>query len=49
MNDKAKKGKMDKIKGKILAVCRSEKKGTVKKEITEGILIKNFGLEKDAH
>ncbi len=40
---------MGKIKGKIIAVCRSENKGTVKKEITEGILIKDFGLEKDAH
>lgn len=49
MNDKAKEDKRDKIKGKILAVCRSEKKGTVKKEIAEGILIKDFGLEKDAH
>jgi MOSC domain-containing protein YiiM len=39
----------DKIKGKILAVCRSEKKGTIKKEILEGLLIEDFGLEKDAH
>src|SRR5665648_452404 len=44
-----KKIKMFKTKGKIVAVCRSEKKGTVKKEITEGMLIKDFGLEKDAH
>ncbi len=36
-------------KGKILAVCRSEKKGTIKTEIKEGQLIKNFGLEGDAH
>ena len=49
INDKEKEDKMDKIKGKIVAVCRSEKKGTVKKEITEGLLIEDFGLEKDAH
>lgn len=38
-----------KMKGKILAVCRSEKKGTVKSEIGEGLLIENFGLKDDAH
>jgi len=38
-----------KIKGKILAVCRSEKKGTVKSEIGEGLLIEDFGLKDDAH
>lgn len=49
VNDKEKEDKMDKIKGKIVAVCRSEKKGTVKIEIDEGLLIENSGLEKDAH
>lgn len=49
MKNKVKEDKMDKIKGKILAVCRSEKKGTVKTEIKEGLLIKDFGLEGDAH
>ncbi len=49
INDKEKEDKMDKIKGRILAVCRSEKKGTVKKEIAEGLLIEDSGLEKDAH
>jgi len=39
----------NKIEGKIVAVCRSEKKGTVKKEIAEGLLIEEFGLERDAH
>jgi MOSC domain-containing protein YiiM len=39
----------NKIKGKIVAVCRSEKKGTIKKEIAEGLLVKDFGLERDAH
>lgn len=37
------------MKGKILAVCRSEKKGTVKSEIGEGLLVENFGLKDDAH
>jgi len=46
MSNKIKEGQ---IKGKILAVCRSEKKGTVKKEISEGLLIRDFGLKKDAH
>lgn len=49
INDKEKEDKMDKVKGKIVAVCRSEKKGTVKTEIAEGLLIEDFGLEKDAH
>ena len=49
INDKEKEDKMGKIKGKILAVCRSEKKGTIKKEIAEGLLIEDFGLERDAH
>ena len=35
--------------GKILAVCISEKKGTLKKAIPTGNMIKNFGLENDAH
>jgi len=39
----------NKLKGKIAALCRSEKKGTIKKEIAEGLLIKDFGLERDAH
>jgi MOSC domain-containing protein YiiM len=38
-----------KIKGKILAVCQSKKKGTVKKDIGLGVLIENYGLEDDAH
>lgn len=35
--------------GKILAVCISEKKGTQKINIKEGILIENHGLQGDAH
>lgn len=37
------------IMGKILAVCISEKKGTLKKAVPFGTMIKNFGLENDAH
>ena len=35
--------------GKIIAVCWSEKKGTVKEPIAEGIIQKDFGLVGDAH
>lgn len=35
--------------GRVLAVCRSEEKGTVKKDIGEGRLIEGYGLEGDAH
>ncbi len=35
--------------GKIVAICRSEKKGTTKQEIDEVNLIEEFGLENDAH
>jgi MOSC domain-containing protein YiiM len=34
---------------KIVAVCWSEKKGTIKEPIAEGILQKDFGLAGDAH
>ena len=37
------------IMGKILAVCISEKKGTLKKAVPSGTMIKDFGLENDAH
>jgi MOSC domain-containing protein YiiM len=35
--------------GKILAVCRSERKGTVKERIAEGFFEEDFGLSGDAH
>ena len=35
--------------GKIAAVCISEKKGTVKKDIGKCLLIKGYGLAGDAH
>jgi len=34
---------------KVIAVCKSEKKGTVKENIGKGLLKKNFGLAGDAH
>ncbi|MBI2836575.1 MAG: MOSC domain-containing protein [Chloroflexi bacterium] len=33
----------------IIAVCRSEKKGTVKTPIEEGIIREDFGMVDDAH
>ncbi|MDO0825893.1 MOSC domain-containing protein [Desulfosporosinus nitroreducens] len=35
--------------GKIIAVCTSERKGMRKKNVGEGFLKVNFGLEGDAH
>ena len=35
--------------GKIIAVCSSETKGTVKNNITRGIVKEDFGLVGDAH
>ena len=35
--------------GKILAICRSDKKGTQKYEIPEAHLIPEWGIEGDAH
>ncbi|MDZ5001650.1 MOSC domain-containing protein, partial [Clostridium perfringens] len=35
--------------GKVLAICTSKNKGTLKKEITEANFIKEFGIEGDAH
>lgn len=35
--------------GNVVAVCRSEKKGTEKINIERGMLIKEYGLENDAH
>jgi len=34
---------------KIIAVCRSEKKGTRKEDVSEGVLKTNYGLIGDAH
>ena len=35
--------------GRVIAVCKSKKKGTRKEVITEGVLIENYGLIGDAH
>lgn len=35
--------------GKIVAVCSSEKKGMRKKNIGQGMLVADFGLQGDAH
>jgi len=37
------------IKGRIVAVCRSEQTGTRKEPCGEGIFLKNYGMEEDAH
>ncbi|MDY0018636.1 MAG: MOSC domain-containing protein [Anaerolineae bacterium] len=37
------------MKGKVLAVCTSEKKGMVKKPVGKGVLRVDWGLEGDAH
>jgi MOSC domain-containing protein YiiM len=37
------------VKGKVVSVNRSEKTGTKKIPVTEGRLVKDFGLEGDAH
>lgn len=37
------------MKGKVVAVCVSDKKGTVKKNVGSGMLRVNWGLEGDAH
>ena len=34
---------------KIIAVCKSEKKGTVKENVGEGLFQENYGLAGDAH
>lgn len=39
----------EKKKGKILAVCQSKEKGTVKVDIREGLLLEDYGLQNDAH
>ena len=35
--------------GKIMAICISEKRGTQKKSIKKAELIKDFGINGDAH
>lgn len=35
--------------GRVMAVCISEKRGTQKINVSEAVLIENFGIENDAH
>lgn len=35
--------------GKVVAICISQRKGTQKRNIGEGRLVADYGLEKDAH
>ncbi|WMM25028.1 cyclic pyranopterin monophosphate synthase MoaC [Tissierella sp. MB52-C2] len=37
------------LKGKVLSINISDKKGVVKTPIKEGLFVENFGLENDAH
>lgn len=37
------------MQGQVVAICRSEKKGTQKAPVDEGTLVRGFGLEGDAH
>jgi len=37
------------VAGKIVAVCTSEKKGTRKRNVGEGMLVPDHGLKGDAH
>jgi MOSC domain-containing protein YiiM len=35
--------------GRIIAVCASQARGTVKRDVGSGVLVEDFGLEGDAH
>ena len=37
------------MKGKVVAVCVSDRKGVIKKNVGSGVLRVNWGLEGDAH
>ncbi len=37
------------MKSKVISINLSQEKGTVKKPVEEGVFIKDFGLENDAH
>ena len=40
---------LSKVHGRVIAVCSSEKKGTPKTDVSEGVLEVGFGLKGDAH
>lgn len=35
--------------GKLIGICISEKRGTPKKEVKQAVLVKDWGIEADAH
>jgi MOSC domain-containing protein YiiM len=37
------------MKGRVVAVCRSEKTGTKKEPCGSGVFIEDYGMQKDAH
>lgn len=39
----------ERIRGKVIAVCRSERTGTRKEPCGEGIFLEDYGMEQDAH
>lgn len=39
----------ERMQGKIVAVCRSEKTGTRKEPCDEGVFLEDYGMEQDAH
>jgi MOSC domain-containing protein YiiM len=43
------KKRIEAMKGRVVAVCRSEKTGTRKEPCGEGIFIENYGMGEDAH
>ena len=40
---------MEELTGKIRAICISEKRGTVKHEVSSALLKEGYGIEGDAH
>lgn len=40
---------MEALKAEVVAVCRSQAKGERKTDVGQGLLLKDFGLEGDAH
>jgi len=39
----------ERSKGRIVAVCSAPEKGMIKRDIKEGVLVKDMGLDGDAH
>lgn len=49
MNTQDNKNNLDSSSGKVVAVCLSEDRGTVKQNVGSGYLRKDYGLVGDAH